>query len=207
MITSLRGTRETFSAVSRFLTIPSSAIKSSGGKGKGKGKAGSGARVLTSEESLAIMEEKEHLKKEEEDAKERRKLEREEKRQAKEVEKKLKAEEREKKAEERRKKAELKKQEQEEKRQQREAKNKHKQSGVPKPNEHSGNETGIQTNEITNSECAACFGLYEDDLLPDGELVEEWVECTGCKKWMHGQCVRLDDQELMACCLCGTVFQ
>ena len=50
------------------------------------------------------------------------------------------------------------------------------------------------------------FGLYEDDLLQDGELVEEWVECSGCKKWMHGQCVRLDNQDLLACCLCGTVL-
>lgn len=59
--TSLRSTRETISAVTQFLTIPSSTIKSSSGKGKGKGKGKSvsGARVLTSEDSLALMEEKE----------------------------------------------------------------------------------------------------------------------------------------------------
>ena len=38
----------------------------------------------------------------------------------------------------------------------------------------------------------ACFGLYED-LLPDGELMEDWVECTECKIWMHSRCVQMDD--------------
>ena len=58
-------------------------------------------------------------------------------------------------------------------------------------------------NEISTSECAACFGLYEEDL----SLTEDWVECTNCEKWMHSRCVQLDDQELKACCVCSTLFQ
>ena len=61
-------------------------------------------------------------------------------------------------------------------------------------------------NEISTSECAACFGLYEEDLSPEGELTEDRVECTNCEKWMHSRCVQLDDQELMACCVCSTLF-
>ena len=73
LTTSLRTTREAFSAVTKFLTIPSSTIKSSSGKdkGKGKGKAISRARVLTSVETLAHMEEKENLMREKEVAEER----------------------------------------------------------------------------------------------------------------------------------------
>ena len=60
-----------------------------------------------------------------------------------------------------------------------------KRSGVWNPHEPTGNETGIQTNEITNNKCATCFGIYKDSLLPDGELADNWVECVDCKKWMH----------------------
>ena len=64
LTTSFRNTREVFSAVSQFLSIPPSSItKHPNNKGKGKEKAGSGARVLTSEESLAMVEEKERQKK------------------------------------------------------------------------------------------------------------------------------------------------
>ena len=65
---SLASARMALSNVTEFLTIPSStSVKA--GKPPGR------ARVLTSEESLAMMLEKEQKKKEEEEAKERRKLE------------------------------------------------------------------------------------------------------------------------------------
>jgi len=44
----------------------------------------------------------------------------------------------------------------------------------------------LNPDKLSSSECAACFGLYEDDLLPDGELVEGWVECTDCKNECMG---------------------
>ena len=135
-------------------------------------------------------------------------MEREEKRLAKEKEKERKASERQSKAEERKRIAEQKKNERLEKCKQREERC--KQNGSRKKLERldrSGDDTGIQTNEISNSECAACFGLYEEDILSTGELVQEWVECTECKQWMHSQCVQLADQELLACCVCGSVFQ
>ena len=135
-------------------------------------------------------------------------MEREEKRLAKEKEKERKASERQSKAEERKRIAEQKKNERLEKCKQREERC--KQNGSRKKLERldrSGDDTGIQTNEISNSECAACVGLYEEDILSTGELVQEWVECTECKQWMHSQCVQLADQELLACCVCDSVFQ
>ena len=52
-------------------------------------------------------------------------------------------------------------------------------------------EDGVQSHEISNNECAVCFGLYQDDLSSTGKLTTEWVECTsaGCKKWMHAHCL------------------
>ena len=67
-----------------------------------------------------------------------------------------------------------------------------KQSGSRKQLERldrSADDTGIQTDEISNSECAACFGLYDEDLLFTGELVQNRVECTQCKRWMHSHAV------------------
>ena len=127
---SFRSTRKTFSEISQFLSIPSSVIKRSVSKGKGKERSVSGARVLTSEVSLALMLEKVRQKKEEEQAKQRRKLEREEKRLAKEKEKEIKTAERRSKAEEKKRIAELKKNEQVEKCKQREERR--KQSGSRK---------------------------------------------------------------------------
>ena len=95
---SLASARMALSNVTEFLTLPSStSVKT--GKPPGR------ARVLTSEESLAMMLEKEQKKKEEEEAKERRKLERVEKKLQRETEMKKKAEERELKAIEKKRKA------------------------------------------------------------------------------------------------------
>ena len=57
---SLARTRKTFSAITEFLTIPTVASK----KSKGKGKSPGGARVLTSEDSLTLMLDKEKKRKE-----------------------------------------------------------------------------------------------------------------------------------------------
>lgn len=47
-------------------------------------------------------------------------------------------------------------------------------------------EDGLQEAEISSNECAVFFGLYEDDVA-DGQLTQEWIQCTetGGGKWMH----------------------
>lgn len=115
---SLSETRRVFSYVTEFLAFPGAAPKPS----KSSKKTPGGARVLTSEESLALMKEKEKKKKEEEEAKEMRKKEREAKPLEKEEGKKKKAEERERKKIEREKKVA----EMQEKHKQRELKRKEK---------------------------------------------------------------------------------
>ncbi len=83
--------RRDTSSISEFLTLPTLKASKKGKRGGSRGIA----RVLTSAESLAFIEEKERKKKEELDAKEKRKQEREEKKIAKEAEKQRKAQERE----------------------------------------------------------------------------------------------------------------
>ena len=70
-----------------------------------------------------------------------------------------------------------------------------KVSNIPSDSDSQGSgedEDGVQSHEISNNECAVCFGLYQDDLSSTGKLMTEWVECTnaGCKKWMHAQCLQ-----------------
>ena len=84
------------SPISEFLTLPHATPKRSK-----NGKKPGPARVLTSQQSLEMLVEKEKKKKEEEEAKERKRMEREEKRKLKEQENKRKAEEKEKKIERR----------------------------------------------------------------------------------------------------------
>ena len=189
-------TRETFSAITEFLTFPAVTSK----KSKGKGKSPGGARVLTSDESLSLLLEKEKKKREEEEAKQQRKLEREEKRAAKEAEKNKKAEERERKPLERKKKAA----ELEEKRKERQLAKQNKSKTGTKTG---GDECGLQNRECTSNECTVCFGNYDDDFI-DGTLQREWVQCTdsNCQKWMHENCATLEESLLM-CSVCGAEFK
>ena len=67
---------------------------------------------------------------------------------------------------------------------------------------------GLQEAEISSSECAACFGLYEDDFV-DGQLMQEWIQCTDpdCGKWMHINCLNTDSNgEMYICSVCKTTF-
>ena len=95
-VTSTTKARKIVSPLSEFLSLP----KITPNRSKRGSKPGP-ARVLTSEQSLQLLMEKEKKKKEEEEAKERRKWEREEKRKLREEENKKKAEEKQKKIEER----------------------------------------------------------------------------------------------------------
>ena len=55
---------------------------------------------------------------------------------------------------------------------------------------------------IMKSECAAYFGLFEDD--PDSV---EWIECTNesCKVWCHADCLERCDKAYV-CVVCQTLL-
>lgn len=154
------------------------------------------ARVLTSAESIALLEEKKQKKLEEMEEKQRKKKEREMKKIAREEEKKRKALERGKKAE---------------------AERNKKNKGVTKKRparssdtanpkrqkicEDECDEVGLQHREISESECAACFGQWEED------DAEEWLICTNdkCGVWSHTDCLEKCD-DAYVCVLCQTCF-
>ena len=56
-------------------------------------------------------------------------------------------------------------------------------------------------------ECGISFGVYEDDLI-DGELSQEWIQCTNdrCEKWMHVECLSTNDDRLYVCQVCNNTF-
>lgn len=220
----LSETRKVYSAINSFLTFPKASSTTSKGKAK---KPPGRARVLTSEESLKMLEEKEAKKKEEEEAKVKRKEEREEKQKRNEAEKKRKAEERERKVEERAKKAverQKKLAEFKEKQLQRKAEkqlSKKAEAGLPKKAKAGkvfvtrsvGKKLATQSsssgsNTDTQNDCVVCLGKYEEDLSTDGVLLREWVQCTSdmCKKWMHESCVPKDDDDYIVC-ICNNVFK
>ena len=77
-----------------------------------------------------------------------------------------------------------------------------------KENRSRNNKGGLQEAEISSDECATCFGLYEDDLI-DGQLVQEWIQCTDpdCGKWMHINCLDTDSKgEMYICSVCKNIF-
>ena len=126
----LQETRKVLSDITGFLTLPTNTSQSKKPPGP--------ERVLTSEESLLMLREKEEKKIQEEEEKQKRKQEREKKRQEKEAEKKKKAEERERKASEKQRMSEEKKAKQE-------AKNK---LAMEKKREREKNEGNITELEI-----------------------------------------------------------
>ena len=132
--------------------------------------------MLTSAQSLALIEEKQ--KKEE--AKQKRKEQCAIKKAKQEEEKKGKAEERAKKAAEQEKRAA-------EKEELRLQKMDVLKTRKGKRAKISGDiSTGIQSHEISSNECAVCFGTHEDDIDESEEPIC-WAQCTSpeCSKWMH----------------------
>ena len=147
--------------------------------------------MLTSHEALKELIEKEK-KKEEEEAKQKRREERERKKIEKQEEKARKDEIRQKKQTDKA----LKK------------KTRKKQTDVEHPDpvidesdaEPESSDSGLQSHEISNNECAFCFGLYDDNFSATGRLQREWIQCTRvtCKKWMHYDCL----SDMYVCGLC-----
>ena len=216
---SLTETGKKYSAITSFLTLPSK-LQEKNGKTKSPGLV----RVLTSEESLAMLKEKERKKKEEEEEKQKRKNEREKKHLEREALMKRKAEEKEKKAAERQKKKEEKLAEQKERKQQllekkmekgkkkidlegkRKQQEKQKIPGKVYPLRHSvSNNEKAKCAYLPENVCWLCSGNYEDDISPDGTLLTGWIQCTSCKLWMHEQCAReINGDEIS--CECGNVL-
>ena len=58
-------------------------------------------------------------------------------------------------------------------------------------------EVGLQHREISESECAVCFGQWEED------DTEEWLMCTNdkCGVWSHTDCLEKCD-DAYVCFLC-----
>ena len=208
-------TRKVLSSLTEFLTFPSTPKRSKQGK-KNPGPA----RVLTSQQSLETLLEKERKKKEEEEAKEQRAKEREEKRLQREVEKERKARERELKQLERQKKKEELELQKKQRREELEQRRKDKQAKPPAKGKKTFTKTFItrskaragdgyvpQNSESTSNECTICFGDFADDLGSDGFPTKNWVQCTNeeCSKWMHEDCIMKNDEDNLVC-FCGNAF-
>jgi len=176
------------SPLSELLVYPSSNNR------KRSGTKNFSARVLTSTESIALLEEKNQKKIEEKEEKERKKKEREMKKIAREQEKQRKALERE------TKKAATGKT--------KKGSTTRKRSGVTtstSKRQHvttdDTEEEGLQHREISQYECAACFGHWEED------DADEWMQCTNsaCGVWSHADCLEKSENTYM-CVLCQTFF-
>ena len=160
--------------------------------------------MLTSAESIALLEKKARKKQEEKEEKERKKKERETKKNLQEEEKKRKAQEREAKKAEKQKSLEQKKKECGQKRGNSSngmASTRSKRQRVDNSFDES-QDTGIQHREVSTNECAVCFGLYEDDPDP-----AEWIQCTNedCKVWSHAECLEVCENAYV-CVICETLL-
>ena len=213
-------TKRVLSSLTEFLTFPSTTPKRS----KPGKKTPGPARVLTSEQSLEALLEKERKKKEEEEAKEQRAREREQKRIQREAEKERKVREREVKQLERQKKKEelerqkaQRKEELEQRRREKQAHNKGKQPAkgkgtftkifITRSKAQAGDGYAPQNDESTSNECTICFGDFTDELGSDGFPTKNWVQCTSedCLKWMHEDCILKNDEDNLVC-VCGNEF-
>ena len=191
--------RNTVSPILEELIIPTCSKK--------KGRATPRARLLTSDESLAELQEKEKKKKDQAEEKEKRKQEREEKKRLREETLRKKKEEKAAKAEERAKKLQEKKEKQTASKRKQNKRHVDATSEVAASSEtlspaemiepseasssaeraHGSNPKGKASVEsIDPNTCCMCFGSFEDDVCNgDGA---GWVSCN-CGRWLHEDCV------------------
>ena len=208
----------TSSAISEFLTTPHVSNKPNT-----SAKKAFSARVLTSAESLAMINEKRRQKEEEEEAKAKRKEDREIKKQQREAEKVKKKQEMELKKQQREAAKEKKKQEMELKKQQREAEKQkkaeekakkmgeRKKRSVPQKKQTRSATNTVSANsesDTVSCQCAVCYGGYNEDIVY-GQLIQTWVQCTlpTCSMWMHEDCVDSNPEgKYLICPLCDNVI-
>ena len=162
-----------------------------------KKRSSNSARVLTSVESLALLEEKEQAKKEQEELKIRKRKEREEKKIARED---LKLQEKERK-------------QREKKSRQMEAISKAKSKRTKRKGSDAvvvgtkRRKVEIKVSRTSENECAVCSGQYADE---NGFLIDdsEWIQCTNrdCAVWTHADCLEQSNENEYICCFCQTVF-
>lgn len=192
------------SPLSRYLTSPNVCTTPSSVNSK---RAYPRARLLTSADSLQMLEEKEKKKQEQLEEKERKKREREEKKRLKAEEMKKKAQERERKAAERERKRQEKAMEKEKKSRASNVRTRGKcttssnsvTSTSLLPNtttsasasyshtepRSSRNETSCESPVIDPNICCMCFVTYEDDVLEGAGA--SWISCA-CGRWLHEDC-------------------
>ncbi len=189
------------SPLSSFLTLPTSS-------GSSKLKKTGKARVLTSDECLKTLKEKERKKQEEAENKEKRRLENLEKKRLKEVEKKRKSEELANKRAERKAVKEAKEMEKAAKKA---SKEKAKSAtdtvatrcSVMVENEDTRRGSKRQAQDIVSSRrtkknkidstvfsdiCCVCLGNYDDDADTD----RQWLQCKS-DRWIHEDCIDYED--------------
>ena len=163
------------------------------------------ARLLTSVESLKLLEDKENKKRVESEEKERRKKEREEKKKQKDAEAKKRAEERVRKAEEKSRIAAEKERKNAKGKRQTLKRKKDTASIQPTctPKRHKNN-----AEEINSNICCACFVDFEKDVRLQTRA--EWLMCA-CGRWLHELCIkeRRKDKggEDRICPLCLDILQ
>ena len=189
------------SVVSKYLVKPVSTPKSRGTIVR------TGARVLTSAESMRLLEEKEALKRRQAEEKEQRKLEREEKKKKKEEEKKQKAEARVSKAAER-----LAKQGQKGRRgpkrkapaitrnddtvnndnAENEDSDEHSSGAQPVRKKTRGvNERVCEKSTIDTNLCCVCYIYYQEDVAEANG--RNWIACS-CGRWLHKDCALIEPE-------------
>ena len=152
------------------------------------------ARVLTSDECIAMLEEKKLRRQREAMEKERRKQERTDKKRQREEEAKRKVAERQQKKQQREeqlhKKAEEKAQRAAEKARKLSNKTTAKQnkkgerSSKSVENSSEPKKSRVDNDEIDDDHCCVCFGTFSDDTGTG----REWIQC-GCSRWLHEDCI------------------
>ena len=196
--------------ISKYLVqvIPSATPKTT--KTSSAGKHVSGARILTSEQCTAILQEQEEKKRKEQEEKEKRKMAREQRKIEREEAARKKAEERKAKQEAAKKKAEEKVRKAAEKTAERETRSSKRQNSRSQPaskkqkstsketpslsstSEASTAMTLIETTaEINTDECCICFRTFADDEREKIGLEYTWIECV-CTRWLHEDCIDYD---------------
>ena len=193
--------RKEVSPVSKYLTTPTASSKPSA---PSQSRAITGARVLTSDQCLALIQEKELKKKKQEEEKENRKKIREEKRKQKEEEKQKKAEEKAKREQEKIRKAAEKEAEKarraEASKRKAQERREAEASKRAKSSEQSGGESSSRSTRlrarqpavpqldplVRSDVCCVCNQSYEEDMELGGGV--KWVQCA-CLRWLHEDCV------------------